>query len=65
MIEHSGMIQTGVQIHPVPSEEVMGFSADVLSKESIQSSFDAYIGQILKHIPPEKRKTLTKIVLDS
>ncbi|MEI6142947.1 MAG: glycosyl hydrolase [Mariniphaga sp.] len=65
IIEHSGMIQTGVQIHPVPSEEVMGFSADVLSKVAIQSSFDAYIGQILKHIPPEKRKTLTKIVLDS
>jgi len=65
IIEHSGMSQTGVQIHPVPSEEVMGFSADVLSKEAIQSSFDAYIGQILKHIPAEKRKSLTKIVLDS
>lgn len=65
IIQHSGMNQTGVQIHPVPSDEVRGFSADALSKEAIQSSFDAYIGQILKHIPAEKRKTLTRIVLDS
>ncbi len=65
IIQHSGMNQTGVQIHPVPSSEVMGFAADILSKEAIQSSFDSYIGQILKRIPPEKRKTLTKIVLDS
>ncbi|MEI7421724.1 MAG: glycosyl hydrolase [Prolixibacteraceae bacterium] len=64
-IQHSGMNQTGVQIHPVPSDEVRGFSADALNKEAIQASFDAYIGQILKHIPAEKRKTLTRIVLDS
>ncbi len=65
VIQHSGMSQTGVQIHPVPSGEVMGFAADALSKTSVQASFDAYIGQILKRIPPEKRKTLTNIVLDS
>jgi len=65
IIQHSGMSQTGVQIHPVPSGEVMGFAADIMSKTSIQASFDAYIGQILKRIPPEKRKTLTNIVLDS
>jgi len=65
IIQHAGMSQTGVQIHPVPSGEVMGFAADVMSKTSIQASFDAYIGQILKRIPPEKRKTLTGIVIDS
>lgn len=65
IIQHSGMLQTGVQIHPVPSTEVSGFAADIMSKEAIQASFEAYIGQILKRIPPEKRKTLTRIVLDS
>jgi len=65
IIQHSGMNQTGVQTHPVPSDEVRGFAADIMSKAAIQASFDAYIGRILKHIPPEKRKTLTKIVLDS
>lgn len=65
IIQHSGMSQTGVQIHPVPSDEVRGFAADILSKEAITASFDAYIGQILKRISPEKRKTLTTIVLDS
>lgn len=65
VIQHSGMLQTGVQIHPVPSTEVSGFAADIMSKEAIQASFEAYIGQILKRIPPEKRKTLTRIVLDS
>jgi hypothetical protein len=65
IIQHSGMLQTGVQIHPVPSAEVSGFAADIMSKEAIQASFEAYIGQILKRIPPEKRKTLTRIVLDS
>ena len=65
ILQHSGMSQTGVQIHPVPSDEVRGFAADILNKEAIQASFDAYIGQILKRIPREKRKTLTRIVLDS
>ncbi len=65
ILQHSGMSQTGVQIHPVPSVEVMGFAADALNKEAIQASFDAYIGQILERIPSEKRKTLTNIVLDS
>ena len=65
IIQHSGLSQSGVQIHPVPSDEVRGFAADILNKEVIQASFEAYIGQILKRIPPEKRKTLTNIVLDS
>ena len=65
VIQHSGMTQTGVQIHPVPQNTESGFAADVLSKEAIQASFDSYIGQILKRIPPEKRKTLLRIVLDS
>lgn len=65
IIQHLGMTQTGVQIHPVPQNSESGFAADVLSKEAIQASFDSYIGQILKRIPPEKRKTLLRIVLDS
>jgi len=65
IIQHSGMSQTGVQIHPVPQQVENGFAADIMSKEAIQASFDAYIGLILRRISPEKRKTLTRIVLDS
>ena len=65
IIQHSGMSQTGVQIHPVPLGPTRGFAADIMSKEAIQASFEAFIGQILKRIPPEKRRTLTRIVLDS
>lgn len=64
-MEEAARLGIQVQIHPVPTDEVKGFAADILSKEAIQASFDAYIGQILKRIPPEKRKTLTNIVLDS
>lgn len=64
-IQHSGMFPTGVKIHPIPQGTENGFAADVLNKAAIQSSFDSYIGQILKRIPAEKRKTLTGIFIDS
>ncbi len=65
IIQHSGMHQTGVPTHPVPVGPTRGFAADILSREANQASFDAYIGPILQRIPPEKRTTLTRIVLDS
>jgi hypothetical protein len=65
IIEHFGTIQSGVQIHPVPQKAETGFAADVLNKDAIQSSFDSYIGQILKRIPEDKRKTFKGIFIDS
>lgn len=65
IIQHAGMHQTGVPTHPVPVGPTRGFAADILSRDASEACFDAYIGQILRRIPPEKRKTLTRIVLDS
>ncbi len=65
IIQHSGLHQTGVPTHPVPVGPTRGFAADILSRAANQASFDAYIGQILQRIPPAKRTTLTRVVLDS
>jgi len=65
IIQHEGMLQTGVKVHPVPQNFENGFAADILSKASNQANFDAYIGKILNRIPADKRKALTGILIDS
>ncbi len=65
ILHHAGMLQTGVQTHPVPVGPARGFAADVLSREAVRESYDAYIGRILRRIPPENRRSLKRIVLDS
>lgn len=65
IIQHAGMLQTGVPTHPVPTGPTRGFAADALSKEANEVCFEAYVGQILKRIPPEKRKALRRVVIDS
>lgn len=64
IIEHTGMTPTNVVNAPA-TPEATGFETDKMSKQHISEHFDAYIGQVLKRIPAEDRKTLTVIVADS
>ncbi|MDP9079883.1 MAG: glycoside hydrolase family 2 [Bacteroidota bacterium] len=64
MIERSGMVPTNMHNAPA-TPEATGFETDKMSKQHIGEHFDAYIGQILKRIPPEDRKTFTVVVADS
>jgi hypothetical protein len=64
IIERTGMTPTNVHNGPA-TPEATGFETDKMSKEHIKEHFDAYVGQVLKRIPPEDRKTFTVVVADS
>ena len=64
VIERSGMTPTRVQNAPA-SPEGTGLETDKMSKKHIKAHFEAYLGEILKRIPPEDRKTWKVTVEDS
>ncbi|MDO6431952.1 glycosyl hydrolase [Flavitalea sp. BT771] len=64
VIERTGMTTTNTQNVPA-TPEATGLETDKMSKAHIAEHFDAYLGQILKRIPPEDRKTLTVVIADS
>jgi hypothetical protein len=64
MIERTGMTPTNVRNVPA-TPETTGFETDKMSVAHIGEHFDAYLGEILRRIPPEDRKTFTVVVADS
>lgn len=47
------------------SPEAEGLEVDKLSKAHVQRHFESFIGEILRCVPADKRKTLTTVVIDS
>ena len=64
IIMRTGMAPTGVVNGPA-SKEGQGLEADKMSKEHIAAHFDAFLGEIIRRIPAEDRKTWKVIVQDS
>ena len=64
VIMQTGMTSTGVVNEPA-SPEGTGLEADKMSKKHIASHFDAYLGEIIRRIPAEDRKTWKVVVEDS
>jgi len=64
VIERTGMTPTNVTNAPAPPEG-RGLEVDKMSKEHIADHFNAFLGQILKRIPAEDRKTWKVVVEDS
>jgi len=64
IIMQAGMTTTGVINEPATPEGT-GLEADKMSKEHIAYHFDAYLGEILRRIPAEDRKTWKIVVEDS
>ena len=64
VIERSGMTPTNVTNSPAPPEG-RGLEVDKMSKEHVAEHFNAFLGQILKRIPAEDRKTWKVTVEDS
>jgi len=63
-IERMGMTPTKVTNSPATPEGT-GLEADKMSKKHIHSHFDAFLGEIMKRISPEDRKTWKVTVEDS
>ena len=63
-IYRTAMQTTGVQNSPA-SPEATGLEVDKMSREHVAYHFDAYLGEILRRIPEEDRKTFVAVVEDS
>ncbi|MCD8102005.1 MAG: glycoside hydrolase family 2 [Alistipes sp.] len=63
-ILRTAMLPTGVTNAPA-SPDATGLEVDKMSKEHIASHFDAFIGEILRRIPAEDRRTFRVVVEDS
>jgi hypothetical protein len=61
---YSGMLPTGATNVPVPPE-ARGFECDKFTEEAIETHFNGFIGEFLQRVPPNQRKSLQTIVIDS
>lgn len=64
VIMRTGMRSTRVTNSPA-SPEGTGLEVDKMSKKHVATHFDAYIGEILRRIPAQDRKTFKVVVQDS
>ncbi|WP_300285197.1 glycosyl hydrolase [uncultured Alistipes sp.] len=64
VILRMGMTPTGTTNSPA-SPEATGYETDKMSKEHIEKHFEAHMGEILRRIPAEDRKTFRVVVQDS
>lgn len=64
MVMRTGMRTTGVTNGPA-SPEATGLEIDKMSKEHVAAHFDAFIGEILRRIPKQDRKSFKVVVQDS
>lgn len=64
VVERIGMASTGVTNSPA-TPEATGLEIDKINKDHLQSHFDAYIGEIMRRVPAEDRKTFKILVEDS
>ena len=63
-VQRMRMKSTGVTNHPA-SPEATGLEVDKMSKKHAAAHFDAFIGEILRRIPAEDRRTFKVVVQDS
>ncbi|MDG2179025.1 MAG: glycosyl hydrolase [Algibacter sp.] len=64
IILRTGMTPTGIKNGPA-SPEATGYEVDKISKAHVEQHFYGHIGEILKRIPEEDRKTFKVVVQDS
>src|SRR5690606_34697719 len=64
VILYTGMMPTGVTNSPA-SPEGRGLEIDKMSRVHVAKHFDAFLGEILRRVPAEDRKTFKIVVGDS
>lgn len=64
IVSRVAMKSTGVTNSPAMAD-ACGLEIDKLSKHHLKSHFDSFIGEILRRIPAEKRRTFKIVVEDS
>lgn len=64
VVMRTGMRPTGMQNSPAAPEGT-GLEIDKMTSAYLQHHFDAFIGEVLRRIPAEERKTFRVVVADS
>lgn len=64
VIVRTGMYPTGISNSPT-GEHAIGLEIDKMSKEHVEFHFETYMGEIIRRIPAEDRKTWKIVVQDS
>ncbi|MCD2422838.1 glycoside hydrolase family 2 [Niabella pedocola] len=64
IILNSGMVPTGVTNGPA-SPEGVGLEVDKMNQEHVLAHFDAFVGEVLRRIPEQDRKSFKVAVQDS
>ena len=64
IVSRLAMRPTGVTNAPA-APDATGFEVDKMSKQHLESHFDAFIGEIMRRVPAEDRSTFKIIVEDS
>lgn len=64
VVMRTGMLPTGVKNSPA-SEEATGLEIDKMSSKHAAAHFDAFMGEIIRRIPAEDRRTWKVVVQDS
>jgi hypothetical protein len=64
IVLRTGMTTTGTRNAPA-SPEGEGLEVDKMNREAARAHFDAFIGQLLRRMPPSDRKALKHVVADS
>lgn len=64
IVMRMGMRVIDVRNGPV-TFEAEGLEVDKINKKHIESHFDAFVGEVLRRVPAEDRKTLKVVVVDS
>jgi len=64
IIQRVGMTPTGMRNSPA-SPEGQGLEVDKMNRRLAQHHFDAFIGEVLRRVPPEARASFKRVVADS
>lgn len=64
LVLRTGMAPTGVYNEPA-CPDATGYEVDKMSRKHAETHFDAYIGEVLRRIPAQDRKTFKVVVQDS
>jgi len=64
IVLRTGMTTTGTRNAPA-SPEGEGLEVDKMNREAAKAHFDAFIGEVLRRMPPSERKALKHVIADS
>ena len=64
IILRTGMTPTGMRNGPA-SPEGQGLEVDKMNRALAQQHFDAFIGEVLRRVPPAGRQAFTRVIADS